>query len=146
MELVHHHGGDGGEIERLTVQEPIEKDLSYHHQHFGLRVDPAVAGDQTDIISRKPPANGSFLQFVKLLLRQGNQRGGVVGGGAGVQRLEHGRLGNQGLASAGGRTDQNPLLRVEPGEHRIFLKRIRGIRERVEIFEGQLIARRRLTH
>ena len=133
VELVHDDGRDAGEVEPVRVQQPVEQDLGDDDQDAGVRVDLAVAGDQADVVAREAPALGGRLHLLELLLGQGDERRRVVGGAAGVQGLEQGRLGDQRLAGAGRGADQHPLLGREPGEQGFLLHRIRRVRELVEV-------------
>src|SRR5262249_55638081 len=72
--------------------------------------------------------------LLKLLLGQGDQGRGVVGDGAGVQRLEQGGLGDERLAGAGRGADQRALLGAEPREQGFFLYRVRRVGQ---VIEGQ---------
>ena len=94
------------------MQEPIEQDLGDDDQDAGVGVDAAVAGDQADVLRREAPADGRGLHLLELLLGQGDQRRGVVGDGAGVQRLEQGGLGDQRLAGAGRAQTSTPCSAV----------------------------------
>ena len=97
-----------------------------------------------DVVRMESPPHGRRLHLVELLLRQGDQRRGVVGRRAGVQGLEQRRLGDQRLARARRRADQYALFGREPGQQGLFLDRIGRVRELVEIARGQFVARKRL--
>ena len=46
------------EIEPVRVEQAVEQDLGDDDQDAGVRVDPAVAGDQADVVAREAPAHG----------------------------------------------------------------------------------------
>ena len=56
VELVHDHGGDVGEIERLGMQQAIEQDLGDDDQDAGVGIDAAIAGDQADVVGAESPS------------------------------------------------------------------------------------------
>ena len=60
----------------------------------------------------KPQRTARCLHLVELLLGQGDERRGVVGDGAGVQRLEQGGLGDERLAGAGRAQTSTPCSAV----------------------------------
>ena len=139
VELVHHHGRGVLEIE-LAVQQAIEEDFGHDHEHGGGGVFAAIARHQADVAGLESPGDGAILHLVEFLFRQGDQRRGVIGLLAGVQRLEQGRLGDERLAGAGGRTDQHALVRGEPGQEGVFLDLVRLEGKLVEIAAGQFVA------
>ena len=140
MELVHHHGADPVEVELLAVQQPVGQYLGHDHQDPRVGVFAAVAGHEADVGGLEAPLDGQLLHLAELLLGQGNQRGGVVGHLAGVQRLEQRGLGDERLAHARRRADQHPLLGREPAQQGLFLKRIRVVRDLVEVGRAQVVA------
>ena len=123
-----------------AVKQPIEQDFGHHHQHAGVRILAAIAGHQPHVLGLESPADGRRLHFAELLLRQGDERRGVVGRLAGVQGLEQGRLGDQRFAGAGGRADQHALVGREPGQQGLFLHGVWLVGELVEIAADQFIA------
>ncbi len=70
---------------------------------------------------------------MEFLLGQGNERRGVIGLRAGVQRFEQSRLGDERLARSGRRAHHHPLLRPEPRQQRLFLHRVRRIGKLFEV-------------
>ena len=148
VELVHDDGRDAGEVERLRVQQAIEQDLGDDDEDAGVGIDAAIAGDEADVVGREAPADGGRLHLAELLLGQRDERRGVVGDGAGVQRLEQGGLGDERLAGAGRGADEDALLGGEPGEQGLFLHRVGRVGQLVEVAVGQFVAGReyRATH
>ena len=144
VELVHHHGADVAEVERLAVQQAVQEDFGHDDQHAGVGVLAAIAGHQADVVRMESPAHGRRLHLAELLLGQGDQRRGVVGHLAGVQGLEQRRLGDERLARPRGRADQHPLLGREPGQQGLFLDRVGREGKLIEIPRGKLVARKRL--
>ena len=140
MELVHHHGRDLGEVERFGVQQPIEEDLGHDDEHLGVGVFASIAGDQSDVGRIEPPADGLRLHFAKLLFGERDQRRRIVGRSAGVQSLEHRRLGDQRFSHAGGRTHEHALVGLEPRQQGIFLEGIRIEAELIDIAFRQIVA------
>ena len=123
-----------------AVQQPIQQNFGHDDQHAGVRVLAAVAGHQSHVFREEPPLDGRRLHFAELLLAQGDQRRGVVGDLAGVQRLEQRRLGDQRLARAGRRADHHPLLGREPRQQGLFLHRIRREGDLVEVAADKFVA------
>ena len=140
VELVHHHGGHGGEIEPVLVQESVEQDLRDDHEHLRLGVDLAVAGDQSDGVSGEAPALRGGLHLVEFLLGQRDQRGRVVGDAARVEGLEEGRLRDQRFARAGRRADHHALVGGEPSQQRLLLHRIGRVGQLLEVPGRQFVA------
>src|SRR5262249_51407241 len=114
----------------------------YDDENAGIRIDAAIAGDESDIFRLEPPAYGGSLHLLEFLFRQSDERRRVVGNGARVQRLEEGGLGDKRLAGAGRSADEHALLGGEPGEQGFFLHGIGRVRQLSQITLGQFIARR----
>ena len=123
------------------MQQAVEEDLGDDDEDAGVGVDAAVAGDEPDVVGGEAPADGAGLHLLELLLGQGDERGGVVGDGAGVQRLEEPGLCDERLAGAGGGADEDALLGGEPGEQGVFLHRVGRVGELLEVFFEELVAR-----
>ena len=130
------------EKSHLRVQQAVQEDFGHHDQHAGRGVLAAIAGDQAHVVRMEPPAHGRRLHLAELLLRQGDERRGVVGGLTGVQGLEQRRLGDERLAGPGRRADQHPLLGREPRQQGLFLERVGREGKLIEISRRQLVARR----
>ena len=124
-----------------AVQQTVQEDFRHHDQHAGVGIFAAIAGHQAHVFGLESPADSRRLHFAELLLRQRDQRRGVVGRFAGVQGLEQGRLGNQRFAGAGGRADQHALVGREPGQQRLFLHLVRLVGKLVEIAADQFVTR-----
>ena len=139
VEFVHHHCGDIREVERLGMQQAIEQDLRDDDQHAGFGIDSAITGYQTHIVRAESPAGGRRLHLAKLLVGQCDQRGRIVRDLTRVQRLKQSRFRDQRLAHAGRGADQDPLFGGEPGQQRLFLYRIRLVRQLVEVHRRQLV-------
>ena len=101
VEFVHHHGATF-EKSKASVQQSVEEDFGDHDQDRGVGVLAAVAGHEANVVGMESPSGGQRLHLAELLLRQGDQRRGVVGRGASVQGLEQRGLGDERLARAGG--------------------------------------------
>ena len=112
VELVHDHGRDVAEIKTLLVKEPVEQDLGHDDEDAGVGIDAAVAGDEADVVGVEAPADGGVLHLVEFLFREGDERRGVINDGVGVQCLEQGGLGDEGLAGAGGAQTRTPCSAV----------------------------------
>ena len=78
VELVHHNTADIPKIKCFIVHQAIEQDLGHHDQHISIRVHTAIACHESDLISVKAPSFSRRLKFVKLLIRQCDQRRGVI--------------------------------------------------------------------
>ena len=141
VKLVHHHGADLAEVEGLAVQQAVQQDFGHDDQDAGVGVLAAIAGHQADVVGMETPAGRGRLHLAELLLRQGDQRRGVVGRGAGVQGLEQRGLGDQRLARPRGRADQHALRGRKPGQQGLFLDRVGLIGKLIEVPRGQFVAR-----
>ena len=129
------------------MEQAVEEDLGHDDEHPGVRVLAPVAGDQADVIRVKAPANRRRLHLAELLLGERDQRRRVVGRLAGVQGLEQRRLGDERLARARRRADQDALVGGKPGQQRLFLDRVGLVGELLEIALGDVVAReRRVGH
>src|SRR5262249_39329874 len=93
-----------------------------------------------DVVGAEAPAGGAVLHLTELLLGQGDQRRGVVGDLAAVQRLEQGGLGDERLAGAGRGADQDARVGGEPGEQGLLLDRVGRVGQLVEVEVGQFVA------
>ena len=98
------------------MQQAVEQDLGDDHQDPGVRIDFSIACHQTNIVRGKPPLDDCFPHFVVLLVGQRDQRRGVVGLLAQLQRLEHCSFGDQRFSGTRRGTDENSLLGRKPGE------------------------------
>ena len=96
----------------MGVQQAIEQNLGDDDEDAGVGIDAAIAGDESDVVGLKAPAHGGRLHLLKFLFGQGDQRRGVVGDAAGVQRLEEGGLGDERLAGAGRAQTSTPCSAV----------------------------------
>ena len=130
-----------------AVQQPVQEDFGHDDQHAGVGVFAAVAGHQAHVgRAGSPSLTAAVCISRNFCSRQGDQRRGVVGRGAGVQGLEQGRLGDQRLAGAGGRADQHALLGREPRQQRLLLHLVRLVGELVQVAAGKFVAGGRGRH
>ena len=143
MELVHHHGGDIVKRKLFRRQQPIEQNFGHHDQNRRVGIHPAIPGHQPHILPREPPAFCRVLQFVKLLFRQRDQRGGVVRAATGVQCLIEGRFRNHRFTGTRWRADQDAVFCFKPREDRLLLKRIGRPRKLIDIAERDFLGRQR---
>ena len=142
VELVHDAGRHVGEVE--PVEQPVQEDLGHDDEHRGLGVDLAAAGDQPHVLAAKTPLDRAVLHLLEFLLGQRDQGRRVVGDLPRMERLEEGRLGDQGLARARRRTDEDSLLGLEPGRQREVLDGVGLVGQLVHIPHVQVVARRNL--
>ena len=133
MEFVHDHGGNVPKLEPLGVQQAVEQNLRHDDQDAGAGVDLAVAGHHADVFALEPPPLRHRLHFLELLLGQRDQRRRVIGRGLRVQRFKQCRLGDERFPRPRGRAHQHALLGHEPRQQRLFLHRVRRVRQLVEV-------------
>ena len=77
MEFVHDNRVDvvkirGGVLRRIAfrLKKSIEQNFRNDDQNFGVRIDFAVAGNQTNVVGVETPLSRFDLQFVVFLVRQ----------------------------------------------------------------------------
>lgn len=141
MEFVHDDGGHVGEVEGFVVEQSVEQDFGDDDEHGGLRVDLAIAGDESDIVGVEAPPDGGGLHFGELLFGERDERGGVIGPRAGHQGFVERRFGDERLAGSGGGAHEHALFGREIGEQRLFLHRVRRIGELFQVCRRDPIPR-----
>ena len=141
MELIHHDRLNVTKfIEFLRVEQPVEKDLGHNDQDLRVRVHFVISRHQPNIVLGKAPTDGRLAQLAEFLVRQRDQRCGVVHALAGLKGLVNGGLGDERLSRPGRRADQYALRRGKPRQKRLFLNRVKFIRDRFQIFFRYFVA------
>ena len=139
MKLVHHDRRHFREVKVIAVEQTVEQNLGDDDQHLGVRIDFVVACDESHIFRLKSPTDGGFLNLLKLLIGQRDQRRRVVSRLSGMQSLEQSRFRNQSLTHPGRSRNKHSLFRVKPLEDGVFLNRVRLVRNLIQKLQSDFI-------
>ena len=124
VDLVENDPPQPAERRRPGVQH-VAQDFGGHDHHRSVGVDGVVPGQQPNVVDAV-----ATHQIVKLLVRQGLDRGRVERLGTGAQRLIHSVLGHHRLARARWCCHQHGLTGIYSGES-FELETIEGERHAV---------------